>query len=211
MAPSEALHRKLMVRTRSGSTAEEYRRDRQAGRQNRPHHRRRLRWPRMGQRTGDGGTLRRGRGQGFRGRPRLGAHERDGRASALGRRNNRDLPSQRYRQRRRRWDGASLRAALWLHRCACQQCGWLGSRRSGGIVRRRWGRAGRCQSQERLPELQARAAGDGEPRRRCHCQYRLHVGLRWTGSAQVAYAATKAGVIQLSRVVAVQYAARASV
>lgn len=33
-------------------------------------------------------------------------------------------------------------------------------------------------------------------------------GLRWTGSAQVAYAATKAGVIQLSRVVAVQYAGR---
>ncbi|MFZ2737508.1 MAG: SDR family NAD(P)-dependent oxidoreductase [Burkholderiaceae bacterium] len=31
-------------------------------------------------------------------------------------------------------------------------------------------------------------------------------GLRWTGSAQVAYAATKAGVLQLSRVVAVQYA-----
>ena len=33
-------------------------------------------------------------------------------------------------------------------------------------------------------------------------------GLRWTGSAQVAYAATKAGVIQLSRVVAMQYAAK---
>ena len=33
-------------------------------------------------------------------------------------------------------------------------------------------------------------------------------GTRWTGSAQVAYAATKAGVIQLSRVVAVQYAAK---
>lgn len=31
-------------------------------------------------------------------------------------------------------------------------------------------------------------------------------GIRWTGSAQVAYAATKAGVIQLSKVVAVQYA-----
>lgn len=31
-------------------------------------------------------------------------------------------------------------------------------------------------------------------------------GLRFTGAAQVAYAATKAGVIQLSRVVAVQYA-----
>jgi NAD(P)-dependent dehydrogenase (short-subunit alcohol dehydrogenase family) len=33
-------------------------------------------------------------------------------------------------------------------------------------------------------------------------------GIRWTGSAQVAYAATKAGVIQLSRVVAAQYAAK---
>jgi len=33
-------------------------------------------------------------------------------------------------------------------------------------------------------------------------------GVRWTGSAQVAYAATKAGVIQFSRVVAVQYAAK---
>jgi NAD(P)-dependent dehydrogenase (short-subunit alcohol dehydrogenase family) len=31
-------------------------------------------------------------------------------------------------------------------------------------------------------------------------------GMRWSGSAQVAYAATKAGVIQLTRVVAVQYA-----
>ena len=33
-------------------------------------------------------------------------------------------------------------------------------------------------------------------------------GLRWSGSAQVAYAATKAGVIQFSRVVAVQYASK---
>jgi NAD(P)-dependent dehydrogenase (short-subunit alcohol dehydrogenase family) len=33
-------------------------------------------------------------------------------------------------------------------------------------------------------------------------------GLRWTGAAQVAYAASKAGVIQLSRVVAVEYADR---
>lgn len=31
-------------------------------------------------------------------------------------------------------------------------------------------------------------------------------GMRWTGSAQVAYAACKAGVIQLSKVVAVEYA-----
>ncbi len=33
-------------------------------------------------------------------------------------------------------------------------------------------------------------------------------GLRWSGSAHVAYAATKAGIIQLSRVVAAQYAAK---
>ncbi|WP_233838290.1 SDR family NAD(P)-dependent oxidoreductase [Paraburkholderia sp. ZP32-5] len=33
-------------------------------------------------------------------------------------------------------------------------------------------------------------------------------GIRWTGAAQVAYAASKAGVIQLSRVVAVEYADR---
>jgi NAD(P)-dependent dehydrogenase (short-subunit alcohol dehydrogenase family) len=33
-------------------------------------------------------------------------------------------------------------------------------------------------------------------------------GVRWTGSAQVAYAATKAGVIQFSRVVAAQYAGK---
>jgi NAD(P)-dependent dehydrogenase (short-subunit alcohol dehydrogenase family) len=33
-------------------------------------------------------------------------------------------------------------------------------------------------------------------------------GIRWTGAAQVAYAAAKAGVIQLSRAVAVEYAAQ---
>lgn len=33
-------------------------------------------------------------------------------------------------------------------------------------------------------------------------------GIRWTGAAQVAYAACKAGVIQFSRVVAVQYAGK---
>ncbi len=33
-------------------------------------------------------------------------------------------------------------------------------------------------------------------------------GIRWTGSAQVAYAASKAGVIQMSKVMAVQHAAR---
>lgn len=33
-------------------------------------------------------------------------------------------------------------------------------------------------------------------------------GIRWTGAAQVAYAASKAGVIQFSRVVAIQYATK---
>jgi NAD(P)-dependent dehydrogenase (short-subunit alcohol dehydrogenase family) len=33
-------------------------------------------------------------------------------------------------------------------------------------------------------------------------------GLRWTGAAQIAYASTKAGVIQFSRVLAVQYASQ---
>jgi NAD(P)-dependent dehydrogenase (short-subunit alcohol dehydrogenase family) len=33
-------------------------------------------------------------------------------------------------------------------------------------------------------------------------------GLRWSGNAHVAYAATKAGIVQFSRVVAMQYAAR---
>ncbi len=33
-------------------------------------------------------------------------------------------------------------------------------------------------------------------------------GIRWTGAAQVGYASSKAGVIQFSRVVAVQYAKR---
>jgi NAD(P)-dependent dehydrogenase (short-subunit alcohol dehydrogenase family) len=33
-------------------------------------------------------------------------------------------------------------------------------------------------------------------------------GLRWTGAAQVAYASTKAGIIQFSRVTAVQYASK---
>lgn len=33
-------------------------------------------------------------------------------------------------------------------------------------------------------------------------------GIRWTGAAQIGYAAAKAGVIQLSRAVAIQYAAR---
>jgi NAD(P)-dependent dehydrogenase (short-subunit alcohol dehydrogenase family) len=50
-----------------------------------------------------------------------------------------------------------------------------------------------------LPAMEARRAG-------AIVNVSSASGLRWTGAAQVAYAATKAGVIQFSRVVAVQYA-----
>jgi NAD(P)-dependent dehydrogenase (short-subunit alcohol dehydrogenase family) len=50
-----------------------------------------------------------------------------------------------------------------------------------------------------LPLMEAQAAGN-------IVNIASTSGLRWTGSAQVAYASTKAGVIQFSRVVAVQYA-----
>jgi NAD(P)-dependent dehydrogenase (short-subunit alcohol dehydrogenase family) len=50
-----------------------------------------------------------------------------------------------------------------------------------------------------LPLMEAQAAG-------AIVNIASTSGLRWTGSAQVAYASTKAGVIQFSRVVAVQYA-----
>jgi len=50
-----------------------------------------------------------------------------------------------------------------------------------------------------LPLMQAQASG-------AIVNVSSTSGTRWTGSAQVAYASSKAGVIQLSRVVAVQYA-----
>ena len=50
-----------------------------------------------------------------------------------------------------------------------------------------------------LPVMQAQASG-------AIVNISSTSGIRWTGSAQVAYASTKAGVIQFSRVTAVQYA-----
>ena len=50
-----------------------------------------------------------------------------------------------------------------------------------------------------LPLMQARGSG-------AIVNIASTSGIRWTGSAQVAYASTKAGVIQFSRVTAVQYA-----
>lgn len=50
-----------------------------------------------------------------------------------------------------------------------------------------------------LPIMEAQAAG-------AIVNIASTSGMRWTGSAQVAYASTKAGVMQFSRVVAVQYA-----
>ncbi|WP_193188933.1 SDR family NAD(P)-dependent oxidoreductase [Nisaea sediminum] len=50
-----------------------------------------------------------------------------------------------------------------------------------------------------LPQMEAQGAG-------AIVNLSSTSGLRWTGAAQVAYAATKAGVIQFSKVTAVQYA-----
>jgi NAD(P)-dependent dehydrogenase (short-subunit alcohol dehydrogenase family) len=52
-----------------------------------------------------------------------------------------------------------------------------------------------------IPRMQARGGGS-------IVNVASTSGLRWTGAAQVAYASAKAGVIQLSRVVAVQHAAQ---
>ena len=68
-----------------------------------------------------------------------------------------------------------------------------------------------AQPQERVPRLQARAAADAKQQGGgAIVNIASTSGLRWTGAAQVAYAATKAGVIQMSRVVAVQYAPKGS-
>ena len=64
------------------------------------------------------------------------------------------------------------------------------------------------QPQKRVSDLQARAAGDGETKKGAIINVASTSGIRFTGAFQVGYAATKAGVIQLSRVVAVQYAAK---
>jgi len=53
-----------------------------------------------------------------------------------------------------------------------------------------------------------REAAKGSPHGSAIVNLASTSGIRWTGSAQVAYAACKAAVIQLGRVVAVQYAAR---
>jgi NAD(P)-dependent dehydrogenase (short-subunit alcohol dehydrogenase family) len=59
-----------------------------------------------------------------------------------------------------------------------------------------------------LPQMERQAAEGGGAGGGSIVNISSTSGLRWTGAAQVAYAATKAGVIQFSRVLAVQYAAR---
>ena len=61
------------------------------------------------------------------------------------------------------------------------------------------GRPGRSQPQEYFSDLQIRDPGDGGAGRRRDRQHRVSLGLRYTGAAQVAYAACKAGVIQFSQ------------
>ena len=54
---------------------------------------------------------------------------------------------------------------------------------------------------ERLPQMVAKESGS-------IVNIASTSGLSWTGSAQVGYATSKAGVIQLSKVVAVEYASK---
>jgi len=57
-----------------------------------------------------------------------------------------------------------------------------------------------------LPHMLEQAPGQGSAAGGAIINIASTSGLRWTGAAQIAYAATKAGVIQFSRVLAVQYA-----
>ena len=88
----------------------------------------------------------------------------------------------------------------------------VGGSAAGGPVEMARGRLGctdRRQPRQRVPQPQACAAGDGASGSRPPSSTsRRRRACAGTGSAQVAYAATKAGVIQLGRVVAVQYASK---
>jgi NAD(P)-dependent dehydrogenase (short-subunit alcohol dehydrogenase family) len=64
----------------------------------------------------------------------------------------------------------------------------------------------RLQPHHRLPRLQIRAPCDGAPEWQRHRQHFVELRHPLHRSPRVGYAATKAGVIQFSRVVAVQYA-----
>ncbi len=124
------------------------------------------------------------------------------------RRHDRAARMRRHRQRppvEAMVDG--LPRALRPHRHPGQQRRRLGRGRSGGDGRGRLGRARSTYNLKSvflackhvLPVMERQGGG-------AIVNLASTSGLRWTGSPQVGYAASKAGVIQLSRVVAVQYA-----
>ena len=83
------------------------------------------------------------------------------RVQGRGRRDRRTA-MRRHRLGLGRRHGGGVPQTLRPHRRAGQQCRRLGRRRPGRDGGRGVGRPGRLQPQERVPHLQARAAGDGE-------------------------------------------------
>ena len=102
----------------------------------------------------------------LRGGPRPRPARRNARTGRRRARIDHDLGLRRDQQRQRRRHGGRLRRDLRHDRRPGQQRRWLGRRRPGGDGRGGVGLADRHQSQERLPDLQARAADDAGQGRR---------------------------------------------
>jgi NAD(P)-dependent dehydrogenase (short-subunit alcohol dehydrogenase family) len=105
-----------------------------------------------------------------------------------------------------RGGGGGLHRPLRPHRRAGQQRGRLGQGRPVEMAEETWDaqldhnlKSVFLTCKHVLPHMEAQAAG-------AIVNIASTSGLRWTGSAQIAYASTKAGVMQFSRVLAVQYA-----
>ena len=154
------------------------------------------------------GALRRGRRQDLRGRPqsRDASPRPSTRVKAVGGEIV-DAAMRRHRQRVGRRHGRGLPRPLRPHRRAGEQCRRLGAGRPGGADARRSGTRSSTINltsvflacKHVLPVMERQGGG-------AIVNIASTSGIRFTGASQVGYAATKAGVIQFSRVVAVQYA-----
>jgi len=89
-----------------------------------------------------------------------------------------------------------------------QQRGGHLSRRAGGTGRRTVGPAHADQRKEHVPHVQAHAAAHGAARWGRDREHRLDHAIRSLPAIAIAYAASKAAVIALTREIAVQYAAK---
>ena len=121
--------------------------------------------PGLGQRARGGGALRRRGRAGVRGGPGPGPARGNRRARSRGRRRHRDPFVRRHAGGFGRRDGARLPGRMGTDRRPGQQRRRLCGRRPGRDVGRGLGRADRPQPEERLPDVQARASGDGGPGR----------------------------------------------